>query len=141
MTFFCNGCNKPQDFDRDYGMLIISAKRELRRFCRFCCNPKVYLPDVFWDGKPEENLADDPRTGKPRVFSGKAEKAAYLKERGLVEAGDRVGGAPFMAHKQPVPKLDSRHEVRMALKKVKEMGRDVRRQEYLRIIKENRAHA
>jgi len=89
---------------------------------------------VYWDGKPEENLADDPVTGQPPVFFSKGHKAAYLKSRGIVEAGDRVHGAPAMT--STPPKLDSRHEVRMALKKVSEMGRDVRRQEYLRIIKE-----
>lgn len=98
---------------------------------------------MFWDGKPEENLADDPVTGKPRVFFSKAEKAAYLKERGLREAGDRLHGAPaeLWRNQNQIPKTDTRHEVKMALKKVQEMGRDRRRQEYLRIQKEGRRYA
>ncbi len=108
--------------------------------CDRCgASPTQGVPDVYWDGKPEENLADDPVTGKPRVFLSKGHKAAYLKERGLMEAGDRVRGAPYMPG---IPaKTDSKHEVRMALKQVREMGQDVRRQAYLRIIKEGQHHA
>ena len=95
----------------------------------------VGLPDVYWDGKPEHGLADDPATGKPRVFSSKSEKSAYLKERGLVESGDRVGGAPssyFSSEKV----VDHRVSAMQALQHVKQMGKDVRRQEFLRIVKE-----
>jgi len=83
-------------------------------------------------------LADDPNTGKPRVFSSKGEKAAYLKERGLREAGDKVRGAPVMIHQNQNIRTDSKHEVKMALKRVKEMGIDRRRQEYYRIMKQKR---
>jgi hypothetical protein len=108
----------------------------LERFCRWCVSGTVSDPDVFWDGKPEENLADDPVTGKPRVFISKGQKAAYLKDHGLMEAGDSVHGAPVMFHREHSRKPDSRHETLMAIKKIKEMGQDVRRQEYLRIKKE-----
>lgn len=93
---------------------------------------------MFFNGKPEEGLADNPLTGKPRVFSSKGEKAAYLRERGLVEAGDRHHGAPMQIHQNQNRKTDSRHEVMMALKKVREMGQDNRRQAYLKIVKEGR---
>ena len=96
------------------------------------------IPDVFWDGKPEENLADDPNTGKPRVFSSKGEKAAYLKQRGIMEAGDKVNGAPFSAVRNSYSSCGVRDEAKLALKKVKEMGRDARRREYLKIIRERR---
>ena len=121
--------------------MVIDFKKVMRRYCRLCQSPKAAVPDVYFDGKPEINLADDPTTGKPRVFSSRGEKAAYLKERGICEAGDKVRGAPVMLHKEKPPKLDSRHEVQMALKRVKEMGRDVRRQEYLKIQKEGRRYA
>lgn len=141
MIFFCNGCEKDRDFDRDYGVLIITVRDGIKRICRFCQRPKAFVPDVFWDGKPEENLANDPVTGKPRVFSSAGEKSTYLKERGLMEAGDRVHGAPVMFHQQQPKKPDTRHEVKLALKKVREMGIDNRRQEYLRITKEGRKYA
>src|SRR3990167_10156425 len=133
LKFICNSCEKELDFEK-LSFSIISTNNDYKRFCRDCRTGKSTAHDVFWDGKPEENLADDPITGKPRVFSSKGEKAAYLKEKGLVEAGDRVHGAPLEAHKnQEIKRNDSRHEVKMALKKIKEMGIDVRRQEYLKI--------
>lgn len=140
MTFFCDGCNKERDFENDYGIFIASDKNSIKRICKICRKPKAFLPDVYFDGKPEENLADDPVTGQPRVFFSKSQKADYLHEHGLREAGDLVHGAPVTFSQRPNPKTDSRHEVRLALKHVKEMGKDVRRQEYLRIIKEGRSH-
>jgi len=135
MTFHCDTCNQARDFDKDYSLYIINRRNEVSRVCRSCRGrSSVSFPDVYFDGKPEENLADDPHTGKPRVFSSRGEKAAYLRERGIMEAGDLIHGAPYSTSGNP-GKVDSRHEVRMALKKVKEMGKDVRRQEYLRITK------
>lgn len=99
------------------------------------------MPDVYFDGKPEENLADDPATGRPRMFGSRGEKAAYLKSRGLMEAGDTVHGAPVEVHRNQERRIDTRHEVQMALKKVRDMGRDNRRQEYLRITKEGQNRA
>jgi len=108
---------------------------EIIQICNYCADfgsSSVY--DVYWDGKPEINLADDEKTGNPRVFSSKKEKYFYLKEKGLVEAGDRVHGAP-VSHSKEVANLDSRHEVKKVLKFLKEMGIDQRRQEYLKVIK------
>jgi len=129
----CSGCGNNKDI-----VFWVTDGKEERRYCRGCRSPKNYVPDVFWDGKPEVNLADDPNTGKPRVFSSKGEKAAYLKERGLREAGDKVRGAPVMIHQNQNIRTDSKHEVKMALKRVKEMGIDRRRQEYYRIMKQKR---
>lgn len=137
MKFYCNGCHNTRDFETEYGMLVATAKEGIKRICRLCRKPKVFVPDVYWDGKPEENLADDPNTGKPVSFRSPGEKAAYLREKGLAEAGDRVHGAPVEFNKMlPEPVVDSQREVKIALKHVREMGRDVRRQEYLRITKE-----
>jgi len=140
VTFYCNGCESDKGF-YEFSLLLIEKWGEgIKRFCRNCRAPKAYLPDVYFDGKPEENLADGP-DGKPRVFFSKGEKAAYLKSRGIMEAGDRVHGAPVQVHKNQERKVDTRHEVQMALKKVREMGRDNRRQEYLKICRENGRYA
>lgn len=142
MTFVCDSCGKNRDFMTEYGIAVITAHQEYKRYCRICRAPQSAVPDVYWDGKPEENLADDPNTGKPRIFASKREKAEYLRSRGIMEAGDRVHGAPIMVSKsQEIKPHDSRHEVMMALKRVKEMGRDVRRQEYLKIKKEGQQYA
>lgn len=141
MTFLCNGCEKEISYGPDYGIMIITIHDEILRYCRSCRTPKAAVPDVYWDGKPEINLADDPNTGKPRVFGSKAEKAAYLKERGLIEAGDRKHGAPIEMTKESEERSNSRDEVRKALQKVRNMGQDVRRQEYLKLIKERQRYA
>lgn len=139
--FHCNGCEEDKDYA--YFCLLIIEKwgHGIKRFCKECRTPSPQMPDVFFDGKPEENLADDPHTGKPRVFFSRGQKAEYLKSRGLMEAGDRVHGAPLTFHDKKPARVDAKHEVQMALKKVRDMGSDRRRQEYLRIIKEGRNEA
>ena len=134
--FVCWGCNRKKDF-YECRYWIFPNKGETQQYCRDCFKRPVDVADVYWDGKPEINLADDPQTGQPRVFLSKGQKAAYLKEKGLSEAGDSVHGAPVMLHVEQSRKKDTRHEVKMALKQVKEMGRDRRRFEYQRIMKEN----
>lgn len=139
MKFLCNNCNTEKDFGLDFALGLITADGEYKRFCADCRRPKSFVPDVYWDGKPEHNLADDPITGKPRIFSSKGEKATYLRERGLQEAGDPVHGAPLSLSNQK-HETDSRSQVRDALRRVQEMGKDRRRQEYLRIIKQGRRY-
>lgn len=140
MTFFCNGCNRDTHFD-NLKRSVITIKNEMLRYCRACCTSTTAVPDVYWDGKPEVNLADDPTTGKPRVFSSKGEKAAYLKERGLIEAGDRKHGAPIEMAREKEERTSSRDEVRKTLQHIRNMGQDVRRQQYLKIMKEGQRHA
>lgn len=141
MTFNCDSCGQERDFYLDYGISIVnSEKHTFIRICRLCRRPKGAVPDVYWDGKPEINLADDPLTGRPRTFSSKGEKSAYLRDRGLQEAGDSYHGAPVSSLNTRA-KPDGRALAMEALRKVKQMGRDNRRQEYLRIIKEGRRYA
>ena len=100
------------------------------------------LPDVYWDGKPEHGLADDPITGKPRVFGSRAEKAQYLRDHNLQEAGDRQGGSPLTPRPMEVSDFGQapvdRESALKALHHVRQMGQDVRRQAYLKIVKEGR---
>lgn len=137
MKFFCNSCETQKDYDAFSLLLIEKWGYGIKRYCKSCRTPSPGVPDVYWDGKPEINLADDEHTGKPRVFLSKGQKAAYLKEKGLSEAGDRIHGAPVQIDNSG-PKVDGRHEVRKALQHVKNMGSDRRRQEYLRIMKEGK---
>lgn len=98
------------------------------------------IPDVYWDGKPEIDLADDPVTGKPRVFSSKSEKARYLKEHNIVQVDARVHGAPLSTTNAPqgTDPAKSREEVRKTVAEVRKMGIDYRRQQYLKIVKEGK---
>lgn len=136
MTFFCNNCEQEKDHSLFSLLLIERWGHGIKRFCRECRAPSAGVPDVYWDGKPEINLADDPHTDKPRVFFSKGQKAQYLKDRGLMEAGDRVHGAPVQFHQNQNKKVDTRPQVQEALRMVKQMGSDQRRQAYLKVMKE-----
>lgn len=107
-------------------------------YCDRCGDIQVDgVPDVYWDGGPEHGLADDPRTGQPRVFGSKSEKSRYLKANNLVEAGDKIRGGPLSAS-IPIQTHDNPREVAaQALAHVKQMGAAYRRQEYQRILKES----
>lgn len=132
MSFICCSCQNEKD-DRDCRYWVWTQKKEEFKYCKDCTTSKPSVPDVYWDGKPEHGLADDPITGQPRVFLSKGQKAHYLKERGLQEAGDRVRGGPVMLHREQNKQVNNREQVKKALAEVKKMGRDYRRQEYLRI--------
>lgn len=117
------------------------GEREYYESCNLCGEVGgVGVPDVFWDGTPEHGLPDNPVTGQPYTFSSKAEKARFLKENQLREAGDRVKGSLIHHTRGEEQRPDSRADVERALAHVGRMGKDYRRQEYLRILKEsNRA--
>ena len=129
----CNGCGNAQA----YRSTIWSEKNEQGEIVTLeCCDRcgqtgSAFVPDVYWDGKPEINLADDPVTGQPRTFASKGEKARYLQERGLCEAGDKFHGAPFTG--VTTKTNNNREIVRNAIKWAKGLGIDQRRQELLKI--------
>lgn len=122
----CNGCGNTE-------ATRTKTYSDGMEFCDQCGRVGTpWVPDVFWDGKEEHGLPDGP-DGKPIVFGSKVEKAVYLKQKGLKESGDRVHGY-YWTGSQIEPKKESAMK---ALQKVKQMGKDVRRREYLRIINEN----
>lgn len=131
----CSGCGNQKAFRS----VIWHSKEEDGSFlkhetCDICGDPgSAELHDVYWDGKPEINLADDPGTGKPRIFGSKNEKARYLRERGIVEAGDRHHGAFVSGLGQSAPRDE--HAARKAIAQVKAMHPAQRREAILRIIK------
>ena len=137
----CIGCgNQEAVFVRAGFFKNENEQRQFFEYCNKCGSAgSVLAPDVYWDGKPEENLADDPATGKPRVFLSKGQKARYLQERGLMEVGDPVHGAPVSLAQQKQA-TNHREQVKAALAHVKQMGKDYKRQEYLRIVKEGERH-
>mgnify|MGYP001607593859 CR=1 FL=1 len=124
--------------------------------CEICNNPNAYrffragnfrccdkcgfvqisgMPDIYWDGKEEHGLPDDPKTGRPMVFRSKLEKQNFLRENCLVEAGDKTHGAFTSILDRRVHRGDSSVAMQ-ALAAVKEMGKDYRRQEINRILKD-----
>lgn len=127
----CNGCGNPNAY-RTFTAGSFEA-------CNSCGNVgKVGMADVYWDGTPEHGLADDPRTGKPLVFGSKGEKAAYLKSKGLIEAGDKIHGAkPCITERRPQQE-NSRETALRAIQTVKSMGRDYRREKFMEIMKKGR---
>lgn len=121
-----------------------AGDREPYEYCDKCGGATViHFDDVFWDGRPEENLADGP-DGKPITFVSKGQKARYLKERGITESGDRVHGAPIStvgSRDKAADRQKWHNQVCEARRKVESMGKDVRRQAVLKIIKETRQYA
>ena len=96
----------------------------------------VWLPDVYFDGKPEENLADGP-DGKPRSFASKRDKAIYLKSQGICEAGDTFHGAPFtslVSEDRESRRRRIKQEVVEARRKVQSMSPEYRHNEFMRIM-------
>lgn len=111
--------------------------------CDKCGASEIYFPDIFWDGRPEENLADG-ADGKPVTFLSRSHKARYLADRGIREAGDTVHGAPFtslVSRDKEQKKRDNMHAIGEARRKVEQMGKDVRRQALLKVISDARRYA
>ena len=139
----CGGCGNSDASKTQSGFVKSeTGQRIFSESCEKCgFTGNVWLPDVYFDGKPEENLADG-QDGKPRVFSSKRDKAIYLKQQGIVEAGDTVRGAPISSMDKSVRKDPfSRERIAESRAQVKKMGVDFRRQEVLRIIKESERYA
>lgn len=125
----CNGCGNEKAY-----RTITGDNYEI---CDRCSQvPSVAHADVYFDGKEEHGLADDPTTGRPRVFGSRGEKARYLRERNLSEAGDKVRGAPPSASSVESHK-NYGLSANQALQLVSQMGADVRRREFNRIMKES----
>lgn len=131
MGLHCRGCGNQEAY-------MINSFVGGPEYCNKCGGATpINIPDVYVDGKPEINLPDDPRTGKPPVFTSKIDKALYLKKHHLVEYFGREHGGPAIPPSVPSSnRVEDRESVLKALSHVKQMGRDYRRQEYLRIIKE-----
>lgn len=144
----CAGCGN----DKAYRQVVWHEKDEDGKLHMFeCCDRcdgsnKTWSnlePDVYCvPGVPEDNLPDDPRTGKPPVFNSKREMSAFLKERGLVQVRDKEHGAMalppgFGGNEQPRVDRNSKswHESRMQVKHLRDMGIDVRRQAFLKAAK------
>lgn len=96
---------------------------------------QAHYADVFWNGKPVENLCD-PVSGKPLEFISRGHKAKYMKERGITEAGDRVHGAPYssLETSQTTSREKSREQVREAIQKVRQMSASQRRDAIQKIV-------
>jgi len=137
----CSGCGNKEAY-KTASMFTENEQGERvnTEWCDRCGTvSNVWMPDVFWDGKPEENLADG-ADGKPRVFGSKRDKAIYLKSKGIFEAGDSYHGAMMSATR--VPARDTRkslEQTREAIRKAKSMGADVRRREIHRMMKAQEA--
>ena len=131
----CGGCGNQNAF-----RTVCGAGWEV---CDQCGETGSNLePDVYVrPGVPEENLPDDPRTGKPPVFYSKREMSNFLREHRLVQVRDREHGGVSMpgsidAKRQAVDRNSaSWHKQRMTVKMIREMGIDVRRQAALKAAK------
>jgi hypothetical protein len=134
----CDGCgNKASIAIRAGFFKNERGEREYYQTCDRCgdVNFGCGLVDVYWDGTEEHGLPDNPKTGKPYVFSSKKEKARFLKENHLRESGDRIHGSMIHSTRENVSCETNDDSVKEAIAHVRQMGHDVRRQEFMRIIK------
>lgn len=134
----CQCGNSEATFSKSGFVRNKNGQREYYEYCNVCGDAgPVYVPDVFWNGKPEENLADGD-DGKPRVFLSKGQKAMYLREKGIREAGDKFHGAPntvIVSDDKGARKLRNKEEVIAARRKVESMSRDYRHNEFMRLTR------
>ncbi len=109
-------------------------------YCNVCTGTTAYsIPDVYWDGRVEKNLVD--HRGNPVTFTSKRDKARFLKEKGLSEAGDRVrGGTAFdgVFDRRRPDKNTIRKEVHESIQMVRQMSPDKRRAEIKRFVEQRR---
>jgi hypothetical protein len=135
----CNGCgNKAASRIRAGFFTNEQNKREHYEYCDRCGDIGIpSVPDVYFDGKPEHGLPDNPKTGKPYEFSSKFEKARFLKDNHLKEAGDTVHGSMVHHTREHAPKDNAREVANRALSHVKQMGADYRREQYLKIVRDS----
>lgn len=91
---------------------------DLPWLCDRCGDPgSIYFPDVYFkSGETYENLCDE--KGVPIEFKSRADKAIYMKQHGLREAGDRN---PF--RRDTDDSYKRRTEVRQAIQKARESMR------------------
>lgn len=140
MSWSCRCGNTNATYCRAMFIRNSDGNREYIEMCDKCGDIGIPdFPDVYWDGKPEENLADDLMTGKPPVFLSKRHKARYLRERDICEAGDNVRGAPVSFSNRP-KQLFTKEDLKMARAEVSKMGRDFKRQKLLKLIKETKQY-
>lgn len=133
MNWTCTGCGNPKPYK------TVSGRGW--EYCDRCGDmPATVIPDVYWDGTEEHGLADDPKTGKPMVFSSKGEKARYLKEHHLIEAGDKIHGSNPSILREMRDMRDehvARETALQALATVRQMGGIARREAIQKILKES----
>lgn len=84
------------------------------------------MPDVYFThtGQKFDNLAVD---GQSVEFFSRAQKARFMKERGITEVGDKVHGAPFTAMEKP---SKDRAAVRRQVREVWERAKAEVRKKY-----------
>lgn len=117
----CNGCGNDSASRVRVGFWETEDKnREQYEYCNRCGEVgSANLPDVFFDGKPCQNLCG--ADGRPMEFTSKGHKAKYLKEHNLSEAGDKIHGAPIDYTKR-LHKQQSRESIRSEIKDAIQKG-------------------
>lgn len=93
----CSSCGSPDWYE----IRTCMEGTEVYDWCSNCddpvsvgCAPDAYLPRA---GMTFENLCD--KMGKPIPIMSKAHKMQVMREKGVIEAGDRQGGSMGMPAK------------------------------------------
>lgn len=90
----CSGCNR----EDAWNVRTIVDKGEFVSSCNFCGGYRpagLEYSDVYFPGPHScQNITDD--NGKPVFFETRSQKAQYMREKGIQEAGDRIRGSYAM---------------------------------------------
>jgi len=98
-----------------WSVRTVIEKGEFIDTCNFCgFNGSSTVADVYYPGPHScENITDD--KGTPIQFTSKGHKARVMRERGIMEAGDRIRGSYAL----PKPPGRSWYEQRRSLGKIR----------------------
>lgn len=112
----CSGCGNKSAFRINIGYCNNEQGEKVKHeICDECGKPSSpWIPDVFFDGKLENNLVD--KQGNKVTFGSKREKAIYLKQNNMNERGDKIHGSHWSPeYRRNVNRNDLKNDARMAL--------------------------
>lgn len=85
----CAGCGKKAYWAKTY--YSDGTRHEI---CNMCSKDLMHttIPDVYWPGHAHtnDNLTDG--MGNPILLTSKRHKASVMRDLGVIECGDRIGG-------------------------------------------------
>ena len=94
----CNGCGNS---NATIWQLIVTKKYGRQEKCDKCgiVSSPVHS-DVYWGGQhTNPNITDE--HGTPIFLESREHKARIMREKGIIEAGDKVHGAPYLPGRRP----------------------------------------
>lgn len=81
---------------------IYSLKEGIIESCDRCGQVSMpQMPDVYWPGHQHTNPNITDNMGNPILLESRQHKAKIMKQKGIIEVGDRYHGASFVPGRRP----------------------------------------